>query len=713
MALSTELLDRLYQCFTTDGGGNAALRVVSAGLSADSVNDTHIDWGTGANQVSAADMPIADAGAYFTTDNVEAALQQLGPILSSGSSPADATYITQVPSSGLSAEQALSTLATGLLKNTTATGVLSIATEGTDYYGPGGTDVAIADGGTGASSAAGARTALGLGIGTDVQAYDADLTAIAALSSADGNFIVGSASGWVAESGNTARTSLGLGTGDSPTFAGLTLSAALAVAQGGTGATTAANARTNLGIGSIATQSASSVSITGGSLSGISITSGTLSGITSIALAGSSGMTLQPYDVGAGETSEIRFAELAANGSHYVGFKAADSIAANVIWTLPDADGADGQAIVTDGSGGLSWGSFGSSVYFGDGSDGDVTLSMDTTLTRDMFYNNLDFNGYTLYTNGFRVFVKDTSSGSGNLQASGGDGGNGTNGNDALVGSAGTGGSGGAAGAAAHSAGYLPAPAAGKAGGAGGGGFYGFGAGTAGTAGTAGAAISSSIGSNGASNAANTGGNGGIGNSNPAAAGGTGGTGGTGGVATALSASVGGVRNMTNLLPWRAFPDGSSPIAFQGHGGSGSGGGGGGGGGATTGSSGGGGGGGGGSGGNGGYIVFCTKNISGSFNIIAIGGNGGTGGAGGDGHPTQGEGGGGGGGQGGSGGSGGIVVLLYQANISWTGSIDISGGIGGTGGAGGVDGGSAGSTDGATGSTGADGNDGIAITLTV
>jgi hypothetical protein len=43
------------------------------------------------------------------------------------------------------------------------------------------------------------------------QPLDADLTAIAGLSSADGNFIVGSATGWVAESGATARTSLGLG----------------------------------------------------------------------------------------------------------------------------------------------------------------------------------------------------------------------------------------------------------------------------------------------------------------------------------------------------------------------------------------------------------------------------------------------------------------------------------------------------------------------
>jgi len=43
----------------------------------------------------------------------------------------------------------------------------------------------------------------------------------------------------------------------------------LAVGTGGTGATTAAGARTNLGLGSIATQAASSVTITGGSITGI------------------------------------------------------------------------------------------------------------------------------------------------------------------------------------------------------------------------------------------------------------------------------------------------------------------------------------------------------------------------------------------------------------------------------------------------------------
>ena len=48
---------------------------------------------------------------------------------------------------------------------------------------------------------------------TSFQAADADLTAIAALAKTDGNIIVGDGATWVAESGATARTSLGLAIG--------------------------------------------------------------------------------------------------------------------------------------------------------------------------------------------------------------------------------------------------------------------------------------------------------------------------------------------------------------------------------------------------------------------------------------------------------------------------------------------------------------------
>jgi len=85
--------------------------------------------------------------------------------------------------------------------------------------------LAVANGGTGSTTESGARTALGLEIGTDVQAYDAQLADIAGMTPTDGNIIVGDGTNFVLESGATARTSLGLGTGDAVTFNGVTSTA--------------------------------------------------------------------------------------------------------------------------------------------------------------------------------------------------------------------------------------------------------------------------------------------------------------------------------------------------------------------------------------------------------------------------------------------------------------------------------------------------------
>jgi len=118
------------------------------------------------------------------------------------------------------------------------------------------TDITIADGGTGASDAANARVNLGIAIGTNVQAYDAGLQSIAALTTAADQGIYATAS-------NTYNVF-------SLTAAGRALLAD----------TDAATQRTTLGLGTLATQNGTFA----GTHSGTS--SGTNTGDQTIALTG-------------------------------------------------------------------------------------------------------------------------------------------------------------------------------------------------------------------------------------------------------------------------------------------------------------------------------------------------------------------------------------------------------------------------------------------
>ena len=59
-----------------------------------------------------------------------------------------------------------------------------------------------------------------------------------------------------------------------------------------------------------------------------------------------------------GTANELRFYE----GSNYVGFEA-PSLSGDQIWVLPSSDGSSGQALKTDGSGNLSWGTAGDNAF--------------------------------------------------------------------------------------------------------------------------------------------------------------------------------------------------------------------------------------------------------------------------------------------------------------------------------------------------------------
>jgi hypothetical protein len=137
---------------------------------------------------------------------------------------------------------------TALGASVLSSSLTSVGTIGTGVWQ--GTAVGLAYGGTGANSASAARTSLGLAIGTNVQAYSDVLADLAGLTQAANKLPY-------FDSSTTAATA------DLSSF-GRSL---IDDADGST-------ARTTLGLGTMATQNANSVAITGGTIDGVEIDGG-------------------------------------------------------------------------------------------------------------------------------------------------------------------------------------------------------------------------------------------------------------------------------------------------------------------------------------------------------------------------------------------------------------------------------------------------------
>ena len=97
------------------------------------------------------------------------------------------------------------------------------------------------------------------------------------------------------------------------------------------------------------------------------------------------GSTPTPADfkVGNGNSSgaSIKLYEDSDNGTNFTAIKAANSISSDVTYTLPSADGSNGQFLKTDGSGQLSFGTVTSSLSLAADSGSNDTFNTGETLT--------------------------------------------------------------------------------------------------------------------------------------------------------------------------------------------------------------------------------------------------------------------------------------------------------------------------------------------
>jgi hypothetical protein len=95
---------------------------------------------------------------------------------------------------------------------------------------------------------------------------------------------------------------------------------------------------------------------------------------------------------------EIRFREATANGTNYVSLSAPTTLASDVSFTLPSADGTNGQALITNGSGVLSFTTLSTTLTYSSG-----TATGDNTTTAFTISSGRSVNDVLVFVNGFQL----------------------------------------------------------------------------------------------------------------------------------------------------------------------------------------------------------------------------------------------------------------------------------------------------------------------
>jgi hypothetical protein len=96
--------------------------------------------------------------------------------------------------------------------------------------------------------------------------------------------------------------------------------------------------------------------------------------------------------------AELRLPEDTDNGTNYVAIKAPDSIASNLTLTLPSADGTNGQALVTNGTGTLSFTTLSTTLTYSSG-----TAVGDNSTTAFTISSGRSVQDVLVFVNGFML----------------------------------------------------------------------------------------------------------------------------------------------------------------------------------------------------------------------------------------------------------------------------------------------------------------------